>query len=168
VVRFAGERDKLASMKATLLWLAGCMLLFGCEAEPTPFSQVADVKQVMTSILEPAAEVYWDAVGTIIDENGTHEFAPDTPEEWEAVRNAAFVLAESGNLLMMRGRARDRGEWMTSSRAMLDAGRLALSAAEARNKSAVFDAGAEVYYACAGCHAKYASEIVRPSDTRDD
>ena len=32
----------------------------------------------------------WDAVGTVIDENGEHEIAPQTAEEWDAVRNAAY------------------------------------------------------------------------------
>ncbi|GIS80450.1 MAG: hypothetical protein CM1200mP14_20160 [Gammaproteobacteria bacterium] len=54
--------------------------------------------------LEPAAEAYWDAVGWIIDETGEQGIAPANPEEWEAVRNAAFVIAGSGNLLMMDSR----------------------------------------------------------------
>ena len=139
-------------------------MLCGCTPDAQTFVEVADVQQLMTSVLEPAAEVYWDAVGTIIDENGTVEIAPSTDEEWQAVRNAAFVIAESGNLLMMESRALDRGPWMALSRAMIEAGRGALDAAVAEDASAVFDAGAEVYYACSGCHATYAQEIVRPSD----
>ena len=34
---------------------------------PPPLRQVADVKQLMVSVLEPAADEYWDGVGTIID-----------------------------------------------------------------------------------------------------
>ena len=75
--------------------LAVAVLLSGCTPDPPSFRPVADVKQLMASVLEPAAEVYWDAVGTIMDESGTVEFAPSTPEEWEAVHNAAFVIAES-------------------------------------------------------------------------
>ena len=146
-------------------WLAVAILLSGCAPDSPPFTNVADVKQLMTSVIEPAAETYWDSVGWILDENGTVELAPSTIEEWEAVRNAAFVIAESGNLLMMEGRALDRGAWVAMSQALIDTGRQALAAAEARDKFAVFDAGAEVYYACSGCHAKYALETLRPSDT---
>ena len=80
-------------------------------AAPPPFRPVADVKQLMASVIEPAAEIYWDAVGSITDKNGTVEIAPKSEDEWIAVRNSAYVVAESGNLLMMDPRARDRGEW---------------------------------------------------------
>ena len=155
-------------MKPTRSWLVAAILAAGCAPEPTPYTPVADVKDLMTSVLEPAAEVYWDAVGEILDEDGVHEIRPVGDEEWDAVRNAAFVMAESGNLLMMNGRARDRGEWIAMSRAMTESGREALRAAEARNAAAVFDAGAEVYYVCSECHAKYALETLRPSDVRAD
>ncbi len=140
----------------------------GCAADPLPFDGVADVKLLMTSVIEPAAEVYWDAVGTIIDENGIDEFAPSTDEEWQAVRNAAVVIAESGNLLMMEGRLQGGVEWLAMSTAMIQAGRQALAAANAEDTDAVFDAGAEVYYTCTACHATYALDTIRPSDLRDD
>ena len=141
-------------------------LVATCGSESgTPGSQqsVADVKQVMTAILEPAAETYWDAVGTVIDSAGTHEIAPQDSAEWIAVWRAALVVAESGNLLMMEGRARDRDEWMRLSRAMVDAGTRAARAAETRDAAAVFEAGGQVYEACTACHSAYARETLRPS-----
>ncbi len=156
-------------MKAIRLPLFGvALLLTGCAADPLPFDGVADVKLLMSAVIEPAAEVYWDAVGTIIDENGTDEFAPSTDEEWQAVRNAAVVIAESGNLLMMGGRIQGGVEWLAMSTAMIQAGRAALAAAEAEDRDAVFDAGAEVYYACSACHATYAPDTLRPNDLRDN
>ena len=79
----------------------GALILSACGGAPAPppYRPVADVKQLMASVVEPAAEVYWDAVGTIIDANGITEIEPTTTEEWDAVRNAAYVVAESGNLL---------------------------------------------------------------------
>ena len=47
---------------------------------------------------------------------------------------------------------------------MVETGRLALDAVDRRNADAVFDAGAEVYYACRDCHARYATGTLRPSD----
>lgn len=117
----------------------------------------------MASILEPAAEVYWDAVGTIEDTKGVVEIAPRTDEEWAAVRNSAYVVAEGGNLLMMSGRAKDTGDWMKLSQALVDVGQRAIAAAESKNAKAVFDAGAEVYEACVACHAKYALAQMRPN-----
>jgi len=151
-------------------WLVLAGALLGCGGNPTPplqmpppFRPVADVKQLMATVVEPAAEVYWDAVGTIIDRKGIVDIAPKTVEEWEAVRNSAYVVAESGNLLMMAGRARDNGDWMKLSQALVDVGRRAIQAAESKNTAAVFDVGADVYDACTNCHARYALELMRPS-----
>ncbi len=155
-------------MRATLLpSFILVALLSGCTADPPPFEEVADLKQLMNSVVDPAAEVYWDAVGTIIDLNGTVEIAPSTDEEWQAVRNAAIVIAESGNLLMMEGRRQGGVEWIALSKALIEVGREALAAAEAEDTAAVFDAGAEVYYVCSRCHATYAPDTLGPSFIRE-
>ena len=147
-----------------LLPILCVLLLVACNsAPPPPYRPVADVKVLMTNVMEPSAEVYWDAVGIIIDAEGEHEIEPQTPEEWEAVRNAAYVVAESGNLLMMPSRAKDGGEWMQASQRLIEAAQKAIRASEAHDKTAVFDAGAEVYDACTNCHAKYSPEIIRPN-----
>ena len=117
----------------------------------------------MASVVEPAAELYWDAVGSVDDSSGTTAIFPISPEEWDVVRNSAYVVAESGNLLMMAPRALDQGEWMTLSRAMIDAGQRAIKAAEARDTSAVFNVGAELYETCTNCHARYAVGLLRPN-----
>jgi hypothetical protein len=134
-------------------------------SEPEPFSPVADIPQLMFAVLEPAAEVYWDAVGTIIDLEGITEIAPQNQEEWDAVRNAAYVLAESGNLLMMKGRGQEGSVWNGMSQAMVEVGKRALAAAEAQDKAGVFDAGAEVYDVCTACHSVFAVETLRPNST---
>jgi hypothetical protein len=117
----------------------------------------------MARVLEPAADVYWEAVGTIEDSTGVKALYPRTAEQWDAVRNSAYVVAEAGNLLMMPPRARDQGEWMTLSLGMIKAGQRAIQAAEARDTAAVFNAGAEVYDTCTACHSRYAIAQVRPN-----
>ncbi|MDE0475252.1 MAG: hypothetical protein OXI50_11870 [Gammaproteobacteria bacterium] len=141
----------------------------GCTdtPEPSPFAAVADSRQLMLSVIEPAAEVYWDAVGVIMDEEGTHHIEPVGAAEWEAVENAAFVLAESGNLLLLEDRAQGRDHWRAMSRAMIEIGRRAVEAARARDPDAVFEVGGEVYLVCTGCHAVYAAETLRPSYDAD-
>ena len=142
-----------------------CALLVGCGGapEPPPFSAVADPRQLMVSVIEPAAEVYWDAVGTVMDLEGTYEIEPRTHEEWEAVENAAYVIAESGNLLLMDERAQGRPHWTAMSRSMIDIGRRAIEAARRRDPQAVFEVGGDVYLVCTGCHAVYATGTLRPN-----
>ncbi|MDH3732798.1 MAG: hypothetical protein OEU54_04655 [Gemmatimonadota bacterium] len=145
----------------------------GCTSDPATeasedYDLVTDVQGLMLTVLEPAAETYWDAVGAILDSTGVDEFQPETEEEWEQVRHAAYVIAESGNLLMMRGRALDRGAWMAFSRDLVEIGREAIAAAEAMDAEAVFTAGGEVYLVCSACHASYALQTLRPNDDRTD
>jgi hypothetical protein len=129
--------------------------------QPPPFKPVADNQQLMEGVIEPAADVVWDSVGTIITSAGEENIRPKTDEEWEAVRNAALTLTESGNLLMMVPRAKDGDEWMRLCQAMIDTGMAAVRAAEAKNPDQMFDAGAEIYAVCTNCHSKYEPSIVR-------
>ena len=140
--------------------LSGLCLLAACGGPPPPpFQPAVDVKTLMASIVDPTADIYWGAVGTVIDEKGITEITPTTTEEWDAARNAAIIVAETGNLLMMSSRAKDGGEWMKQARALVDVGQKAIRAAESHNRNAVFDTGAEMYDVCTSCHVKYALEI---------
>lgn len=149
--------------------LTAAMLATAC-AQPADdasrYMPLGDVQQLMAYLVEPAAEVYWDAVGVIVDEEGEHQLAPTTDEEWLAVSSAAYTVAEAGNLMMMPGYALDDGAWITMSQALVEVGRRAVEAADARSLDAVFDMGAEVYYVCTNCHATYAAETLRPTDAR--
>jgi hypothetical protein len=137
--------------------VAALLLLAACEKAPPPppYKPLATIKQLMAEVVEPAADVYWGAVGSVTDAHGTVETAPTTDDEWNAVRNAAMTVAESGNLMMMDPRARNHDEWMSLSRALVDAGERARAAAESKKAKAVFDAGADVYQACVNCHSIY-------------
>ncbi len=133
-----------------------------------PFVAAADSRQLMLSVLEPAAEVYWDAVGIIVDLEGEYRIEPRTAEEWEAVENAAWVLAESGNLLLLGERVQG-DHWVAMSRSMIDIGMRAVEAAEARDPDRVFEVGGDVYLVCTGCHSVYATQTLRPNyDTLPD
>ena len=80
----------------------------GCSREtPQPQSQfrpTATVKDIMLSIIDPEADVLWNAVATIVSMSGTEEREPRTDEEWTAVRRSAIQLVEATNLLRVPGR----------------------------------------------------------------
>jgi len=154
-------------MRVTSIPMAALLVgvLSGCgEAppEPPPFKPMATTVELMHAIVDPAADVLWGSVGSIVTAEATEDFFPRTEEEWIAVENAAFVLMESGNLLMIGDRAQDTGEWMTMSRGLVDAGKLALDAARSRNPDQIFMIGGEVYAACDGCHQRYWVEGADP------
>lgn len=118
-------------------------------------SPVASVKQVMGGITGPAATVVYNAVGTFVSAAGVKEVAPQNDEEWAAVGNSAAALVESGNLLLLGDRVLDQGDWITMTRAMIDAGQLALKAAEAHDTEGILSAGSTINDTCDACHAKY-------------
>jgi hypothetical protein len=142
--------------------LLGVVSSFACSrgAEPPPFKPVADVKQLMQGAIDPSADVLWEATGEIITPEGSTPRRPKNEEEWAEVRNAAIVLTESGNLLMMVPRAKDGGEWMKRSQELIDVGTAAWKAAEAKNVDQLFTIGGDVYEACSHCHQKYMEAIV--------
>lgn len=130
------------------------------------YRPVGDMADLMAGVVEPAAEVIWDAVGVIVDAEGEHQLAPQTEEEWLALRFAAYTVAESGNLLMMPERALDQGAWISMAQSLVEMGERAIEASDARNLDAIFDVGAEIYYVCTNCHSTYAIETLRPNDSR--
>jgi hypothetical protein len=146
------------------LLLLAAVLQFGCAVAPT--LPVLSLKQLMEWVIDPAADAVWDPVKTIITEQGTKEIAPQTQEEWDAVRNGAAMLVESANLLMMEGRARDQGEWLAAARRLAATAEQALKAAEAKDAQGVFAAGGEIYNACSACHRRYAPQLNADSGAR--
>jgi hypothetical protein len=123
------------------------------EAGPG-YELVANSKQVMLWILDPAADVLWDNAGTIITAEGRAELAPTTDEGWDKVRDHGAIVVEAGNLLMMPGRSRGP-DWNGHVRDMQSAAKKAIAAAEARDAEALFDAGGEVYVVCRSCHEQF-------------
>ena len=144
-------------MRNGIVVFTSVLLLGSCTAQPQapPFQLTADVSQLMTTMIDPAADAFWDAVGTVISAEGVDHWEPRTDEEWAVVVNAAMTMTEAANLLMMGDRARDQDTWMQMAQGLVDAGRLALEAAEARDAEAVFALGEEVYNACDRCHNLY-------------
>jgi hypothetical protein len=122
---------------------------------PSPFKPIADVKQLMQGIVDPNADAVWASVATIFTKAGTEERRPRTKEEWDEVRSRAMTLTESGNLLMMPGRAKDGGDWMKFSQELVDTSAVALRAAEARDVDGLLNVGGQIDEVCERCHKKY-------------
>ena len=125
------------------------------KIETTALKPVATVKQIMAGITMPAATDVWMSVSTTVDATGVHEEAPKNEEEWTAVGNSAAALIESANLLMMDGRAVDKGDWMKFSQQMADSSLRALKGAQAKNGEEIVAAGETINVACDNCHQRY-------------
>lgn|SRR5215510_16389766 len=150
----------MRQLRPLLLVLGVCAASACGGAQPPPFRPVADTKLLMQSVVDPNADIIWEAVKTIDSPAGTEEIRPKNAEEWAAVRNAAVAVAESGNLLMLVPRAKDGGEWMKRAQEMIDTGEKAMRAAEAKNAEQLFTIGGDIYDACSNCHRQYMEAIV--------
>ncbi|MXY24583.1 MAG: hypothetical protein F4Y45_08690 [Acidobacteria bacterium] len=144
--------------------LTGCvvmvtLLVTGCGAPEPPPGPPLDLRHntrdLMAGMIDASADALWDAVGTILDDEGETYWEPETEEDWLAVTGAAMTLMESGNLLMLGPRKRDDENWVQFSQAMIDASAIALDAAQRRDPQAVFDSGEIVYNSCNNCHNLY-------------
>ena len=142
------------------------LLLSACGAEaPKKTSSafetkpVADLQEIMASLVMPPADILWQSVRFEVDKEGIHEYKPKDAEEWAKVRYAAKGLAEAANLLMIDGRAVDQEDWAKFATAMRETALNAAKAAEAKDADKVLETGGYVYDNCKNCHDKYLEQI---------
>src|SRR4051812_30280778 len=64
------------------------------------------VKDLMRHVVNPAAETYWQAGGEVDEGEKRNLRTPETDAKWAGAVDAASTILESGNLLLMQGRAR--------------------------------------------------------------
>ena len=80
---------------------------------------------------------------------------PKDTAEWNTFEGQMLMLAESANLLMMPGRARDQKQWMADAKLMLDAGALAVKAAKTKNVESISALSDQLLESCTTCHKHY-------------
>jgi hypothetical protein len=157
-------------------------------AQP-PYTTTATVKDIMLHIIDPAGDMVWDSVSTVIDKGGLHETVPKTDEDWNKVRNGVITLIEASNLLMIPGRAmarpgeksvapgvelepaemevlvnKDRAGWNQRAKALHDISVKVLEVVDARDTQKLFDIGEDLDGACENCHRQfwYPNEVIPP------
>jgi hypothetical protein len=167
-------------------------------AAPQPeYFPTATIKDLMLSVIDPAADVVWLSVTTVVDGKGLVETKPISDEDWTKVRHGAVTLMEAANLLMIPGRrvarpgeksetpgielepeemdaliAKDRAAWNTRAKALHDVVAQVVQAIDAKDAEKVFELGEQIELACEGCHKQYwyPNEVIPefPSDPPSD
>ena len=120
-------------------------------AQTIPTQPASTMSELMVDIIYPAS----DAIFYIT----TRE--PKTAVEWGELQGKALAVAESANLLMMPGRARDQDRWMQDAKLMLDAGRAAFRAAKAKDVAGLAAVNDQLYTSCTSCHQHYRANYGR-------
>jgi cytochrome c556 len=149
------------------------------SADPQ-YAPTATIKDIMLSIVDPAADVVWLSVTTVQSSAGIVDTAPKNDEEWQKVRQGAVTLTEAANLLLMPGRHvarpgekseapgvelepsemeelinKDLASWQMRARNLHDAGVAVLAAIDAKDSQKVFEIGEQIEVACESCHKQY-------------
>jgi hypothetical protein len=132
-------------MKVFAVSIALGASLAQASSDRPPTRNVGSMSDLMVKIIYPTS----DALFYI--ETRT----PKTDAEWTALEGQALMLAESANLLMMPGRARDQKQWMEDAKLMLDAGAAAVKAAKTKNVDAISALSDQLLESCTTCHKHY-------------
>jgi cytochrome c556 len=136
-------RGTLSRMRNLLVALA--LVSVAAVAQAPTYENVGTMSQLMINIIFPTSDALF-----YIERN-----APKNDVDWNIVKNNAMTLAESGNLLMMPGRARDQDEWVKDSRWMIEVASKAYKAAQAKNMQGILDLSEDLANTCIKCHLKY-------------
>jgi hypothetical protein len=114
---------------------------------PTPpaFQNVGTMSQLMVEMIFPTSDDIF-----YIERN-----PPANDHDWALFTRSALTLAESGNLLMMPGRARDQGDWIRYSKMLVDVGAAAYKLGKAKNIEGIVALNDQLYTACVACHQQY-------------
>ena len=112
---------------------------------PATGHPVGSMSELMVDVIYPASDgVFYISTRT-----------PKNDAEWIELQGKTLMVAESANLLMMPGRARDNDRWMSDARLMLDAGAAAFAAAKKKDVDALIDLNDRLYTSCVTCHQQY-------------
>jgi len=136
--------------RAAVVMFLLCGAIARAQAPPDDFQPVASTKQLMLDFIYPASNDILLAV---------FRSAPENEQQWAAIRRSAVALAESANLLMMRGRARDQGGWMKDAKLLGDIGTAAYRAAKAKDMKALAALAEPLDGSCTTCHKHYRPNV---------
>jgi cytochrome c556 len=130
------------------VFFVGSITFAQAPSESSP--PVASVKQLMLDLIYPSSNDILLAI---------YRGGPKDEKEWAAVRRGAMTLAESGNMLMMRARARDQEDWMKDAKLLAEVGNSVYKAAQAKDGIALTALAASVDASCTTCHKQFRSNV---------
>jgi cytochrome c553 len=137
-------------MRVVLLLTLSLLLLAGAVIGQEASQPVGSMSELMVSMIYPAA----NDILLLINRGG-----PKDDKEWVALQYSAIRLAESGNVLMMRGRALNQDDWMKDAKMLVDVGASVYKAARAKDAGALAALNDSINAACTTCHKQYRPNV---------
>jgi len=143
-------RFAIAFSTASLVVMVAALLIFGghsvARAQTGNVQAVGSMSDVMVSMVYPAT----NNILLFVYRGG-----PQSDADWASVQRSAVLLAETGNLLAMRGPAGDQGDWAKDAKALVDAGAATYKAARAKDTRALLAVDQPINASCVNCHRQY-------------
>jgi hypothetical protein len=118
----------------------------GGGARQTPGQPIDTMSDLMVSMVYPAT----NNILLFVYRGG-----PQNDADWESVQRSGVLLAESGNVLLMRGPGGDQGDWAKDAKALVDAGAATYRAARAKDTKALLAVDQPINASCVNCHKQY-------------
>jgi hypothetical protein len=143
---------------------------------------VVSVKELMHDLIDPLADNIFNAVSTVVTDQGTIETAPKTEEDWDKIRIGAVTMAEAAYLLKVRRPFAPAGdlnnsvgpdavelspdqitakvdkdpvEWNARIEALRNVGLQVMDIIKRKDVPELWDAAENLDIACEGCHRSY-------------
>jgi cytochrome c553 len=139
-----GEKVRLTLILA-VLFLTVPIARAQVAAPSSDLKVIGTMSELMIRIIYPSS----DAVFYITTRT------PETEVQWGELQGQTLMLAESANILMLPGHARDQEQWMADAKLMSDAGAAAFKAAKAKDVTALEAVNDQLYQSCTTCHMHY-------------
>jgi hypothetical protein len=139
-----------------VLFLTGPSIVAQTAAPASDLKVVGTMSELMIRIIYPSS----DAVFYITTRT------PETDLQWGELQGQTLMLAETANILMMPGHARDQDRWMADAKMMRDAGTAAFKAAKAKDVKALEALNEQLYQSCTTCHMHYRPNYGRGAAVR--
>jgi cytochrome c556 len=129
-------------------------------------------------VIDPNIDPIWESIQTISTADGIEEKHPKTDEDWQRLKNHAIVVREAANLILIEGRkvatsntstvaaelgpeaieqaiAANRPAFIKNAHELHAAVTKAISAIDAKDVTALEEAGGLIDQACEQCHMQF-------------
>ena len=129
----------------------GLLLLSGATMAQSPsdsYQRVGTMSDLMVSMVYPPL----NEILLLI-----HRGGPASEDEWVKAGRSAVMLAESGNILVMRNP--DSTEWVAGSRALVDVGAAAYRVVQSRDQAALAALSGQLDASCVNCHTRFRPDV---------
>ncbi len=172
--------SKYSLIFSTLLLLSACSNQAETPEQLSTPKPVVTIQELMKSAIDPSADGVWNAVSSIITEQGIEEIQPHNDAEWAAVRahavdlkNAARLLAEVGRPVAAAGVKSDSPgveenpediQKLIAQNTLVFTGFAqqleartddAIAAIDAKDTNVLLEVGGRLDETCEGCHKTF-------------